>query len=129
MAIPLWCAKCGELVGIESTEDTLNRMKTGDFNSHIDLPCTGYHEAPRISERKRMLGLIKDVTADYPETGTQSTHSEYLGPRNKAWLFLAFVLGQEQWPNGTYNGLLVDGEWVWFEFGRGFYGKGIEKLS
>ncbi len=127
MSIPIECKKCGTIVGeIDSfwamCPDMWQSYSVPDKN-----PCS--HPKPEITETRKLFGLINHAHTYYPETQTSSSWKEYIGPNSKFWLWFAIVFGSKQYPNGGYEGVTVNGEWVWWEWKLGFYGDGIAELG
>jgi hypothetical protein len=126
MAIPYYCSKCYEIIGVESEALTLGRGFSGNFDSTIDVDCPGRgnHPKPKRTESTRLFGLIRRVLLEYPETSTTSSWEEYAGPPNKFWLWCAIVFGTK-----SYAGVTVNGKWAWWSLGTGFYGDGVGELA
>lgn len=131
MCIPLWCDKCGELVGVESEMASMGRLFSGNFDSQINVGCSGenHHPKPVRMETTRLFGLIKYVHLSYPETNTVSSWEEYAGSASKVKVWLAIVLGTKKYPNGSYRGVTVNGKWAWWDLKTGFYGDGWKELG
>lgn len=79
-------------------------------NSTWDVKCPGIgnHLEPKVTKKKRFFGLIQDVKIKYSETFTSSHYSEYIGPLNRFWIWIAFFGSK----NST-GGLIVNNNWAW----------------
>lgn len=117
MSIPINC-NCGKLIG--ELED-LASVGLVSLGMNVNHPCPGSHAEPTKTSGKKWFGLIRETTIYYPETRTSVINEEYIGPASRFWLRFAF-LGSRHHPNGTPEGLLVNGNLIWWKFGRGFYG-------
>jgi hypothetical protein len=126
MSIPLVCAKCGESIGVRDEMALMVHGMAGDFGGHVEVGCPGKgkHPPPKVTRAKRLFGLLERVTTEYPETYSSSTHEEYVGPRTRRHVIFAILFGTKRWPNGSHDGVFVDGKWVWFDWSRGLYGEG-----
>lgn len=116
MSIPIMCS-CGTLIG---EREGLDAVVFG-LMDQVFRPCPGQHSLPEKTSKKKWLGLIRETTIYYPETGTTVIYEEYIGPTSRFWLKIAF-LGSRHHPNGAPECLLVNGKLTWWKFGRGFYG-------
>jgi hypothetical protein len=126
MSIPMVCHKCGEVVGaftgITMLRTPLDPCWCGQ------CPGAGKHEKPERTEYRRLFGLIRGITLRYPETSTTSIWNEYAGPPNRFFLWCAIVFGTKRWPNGSHEGITINGKWVWWDFSTGFFGDGLAEL-
>ena len=131
MAIPYFCRKCHDVIGMELEVLTLGRAFSGNFNSTMDVDCPGKgnHPKPKRTESTKLYGLIKRVFLEYLETHTTSSWEEYAGPPSKFWLWFTIVFGTRRYPNGSYAGVTVNGKWAWWDLKTGFYGDGVEELT
>lgn len=116
---------------MESDAPTLGRGFFGNFDStvNVDCPGRGNHPEPKRTERTRLFGLMRCISLEYPETSTTSSWEEYAGPPNKFWLWFAIVFGTKQYPNGSYEGVVVNGKWAWWDLATGFYGDGVGEFA
>ena len=130
MSIPLHCAACGEFVGTRN-----GRALLGNFDSRVNSPCPGRgkHAKPERTEQIHCGGLLRFVRKYYPETGTESSWDEYIGPPSLKLLKRAIVKGTRRRPNGSYDGATVNGKWAWYQrrgwFSGYLYGDGVEELK
>ncbi|MDO8537242.1 MAG: hypothetical protein Q7R94_03270 [bacterium] len=131
MSIPYFCSECHDVIGEEPREISLGRLRSGYHNSEIEVECPGRgnHPEPKRTERKKLFRLIRKVTLTYPETRTTSSWEEYAGPANKFCLWFAIVFGTRRYPNGSYQGVTVNGKWAWWDLRTGFYGDGVQELA
>jgi|GEM_PF-6829704 len=131
MSIPVCCKACGQIIGVESPMLTLGRALFGDYDSDLDVGCTGedHHPEPVRNETKRLFGLINCVRIEYPETGSASSWEEYVGPPIKVLALFAIVFGTKKYPNGSHKGLTINGKWAWGDFIRGCSGDGWGELE
>ena|SRR3989344_2423352 len=131
MAIPYFCSKCDDVIGMEPQGLSLGRLGSGDFDSTMNVTCPGKgnHPKPKRTESMRLFGLIRRVFLEYPQTFTISSWEEYTGPQSKFWLWFAIVFGTKCYPNGSHDGVTVNGKWTWWDFETGFYGDGIRELA
>lgn len=113
MSIPLLCS-CGRLIG----ESSAFFPSPDDFISKV--PCPGHHPEPIRTETMAIFGLVKRVRVRYPETGTGSSWDEYIGSRYRFLLWFAIMF--------SGFGVLVDHEWVWWEWGYWFFGSGYDRF-
>jgi hypothetical protein len=131
MAIPYYCKKCRDVIGVEPEEITAERVYSNKSYStilDIDCPGRGNHPEPKRTERARLFGLIKQIFLEYPETHTTSSWEEYAGLPSKFLLWCAIVFGSKRYPNGSYAGVIVNGKWAWWDLKMGFYGEGVDEL-
>lgn len=126
MSIPVTCHECGDFVGVADGMAWLG----GDLSTTYwgSCPGAGKHKASEQTERLSLFGLVKKVTVKYPETHSISSWSEYVGPANLFSLWCAIVFGTKRYPNGSYDGVLVNHKWVWWDLDTGFYGDGLAEL-
>ena len=131
MSVPMSCGKCQAIVGVEPEFSTIRRAIAGCFEAPVpDIPCPGEgnHPKPKRLEIKQFFGLISKVYQIYPETHTVSSWNKYVGPANKLLLRLAITFGTKRYPNGSYEGVVVNGKWAWWDSKYGLFGDGVEEL-
>ncbi|MBI5798605.1 MAG: hypothetical protein HZB10_01595 [Candidatus Yonathbacteria bacterium] len=126
MSIPVYCTKCGAIIGVKHRFMLGFDLGSGD-QSVTHGVCN--HTEPQRTETLKLFDLIKQIRLDYPETETVSTWEEYVGPPIKFILWCAIVFGTRRYPNGTYNGVTVNGKWAWWDSQNGFYGDGVAELG
>ena len=126
MSIPLHCPKCGDFVGsVEPMGFFMDYQE--HYTSMLICPGKGKHKEGERTEKKRWFGLIRDVHVHYPETYTNSHWSEYCGPPDKGFLYLA-MFGSKS----STGGLTVNHKWAWRSGLFNCYGDGwdeVEKLE
>ena len=118
MSIPIDCPKCGVMIG-EVSGLSAKGLFFKNFPSIDSGSCN--HRKSVKTEKRGLLGLIKEVLVEYPETETCSAFAEYVGPSNKLMLWIAIVFC-------GYHGVVVNGKWAWWDFKIGFYGQGVDEL-
>lgn len=123
MSIPIDCKKCGTMVGVVSGLGLLR----SDY--HFDPKGQCGHPEPERAETTKLFGLIKQIRVFYPETKTVSSWEEYAGPPSRFKLWAAIVFGTKRYPNGSYEGVTVNGKWAWWNPRIGFFGDGVQELD
>lgn len=130
MAIPLYCAECGQYVGMRGGLALL-----GNIDSRVSIPCPGrgQHAEPERSEKIHCDGLLRRVWVFYPETMSESSWDEYIGPADLKTLKRAITKGTYRNSNGSYDGVTVNGKWAWYKragrFRGELYGDGVVELK
>jgi len=116
MSVPIDCPKCGAPIGVKPG------YPFGEIpNDLAGLSGECNHPKSKKTEKVQLLGLIKEILVEYPETETCDAWVEYIGPPNKFVLWLAIVFC-------GYHGVTVNKKWVWWNFEVGFFGQGIDEL-
>lgn len=105
MAVSIDCPECGELVGIEPEERTLLRASVGIGCDILSIglklcPGKGQHEEPIQLTTQFFFGWINGKRTYYTETHTETNYYQYVGPKNKMALWLAFNFLQHK---GKYD--------------------------
>ena len=114
------CRTCGDFIG--ETPFSLYTLWDGP------CPGRGKHQEPQLTETLHPSGLLKRIRAYYPETLTDSSWYVYIGPPNKRSLKHAIrKFTKTSW--GNYDGVVVNGEWAWYDKKLGLYGKGVDELD
>jgi hypothetical protein len=131
MSISVDCPHCGKFVGIlevKSNDDfsipVHERIKQVQNRIHS---CD--HPKPVRVETITLFGLLKTISVNYPETRSSAVWEEYCGPSSKFFLRVAIIFGTKRYPNGSYDGVVVNGKWAWWDFKTGFYGDGVAELA
>ncbi len=108
MTIPIICKQCDDIVG-EQEPSFFGSEFLGEYWGYC--PGAGKHPEPVRTETVELLGLVRHVSIYYPETRTESSWAEYIGPRSLFLLWLAirlsdlpkgwlFVKGKQAWADG-----------------------------
>ncbi|MDP2676294.1 MAG: hypothetical protein Q8O83_01260 [bacterium] len=121
MSKPLICNACSDLIGLIDG--------AFGFDGIIKTQCLGKgnHQKPTKTEKIRFFGLINQISIEYPETFTTSSWGEYIGPPNRFMLWFAVVFGSREY--GRCEGLIVNGEWAFWDFETGLFGDGVKELK
>jgi hypothetical protein len=131
MSIPICCSKCdaviGELSSLTNLSGTLKEIIPPAVVTEED-GSTCNHPKPKRTEYLGYKGLIKVVCLEYPETMTDSTWGEYIGPPERRMLQKA-ICSSREYPDGSYDGLLVNGQWAWWTRKYGLLGYGVAELD
>lgn len=118
MDTKIHCRYCRHVVGvIDDVERELGRMGTEFYPEEY---CHGEHARPVEFTRVHCLGLVKEIRILYPETNTEERWSEYIGPRNRLFLWLAL--------QSVPGSLRLDDAPVCWSARSGFFGSGFQKL-
>lgn len=120
MSIPLYCPGCGEQVG--SDDGLFAGFHPGSTIAEITCPGKGKHQPSVRTTERKLFGLIKCVTLAYPETHTNSSWNEYVGPKRQFYVWLAIMFGGK-------HGVIVNGKWCWWNCKIGFYGDGVKEFQ
>jgi len=119
MSIPITCNTCGDFIG--TTHHLAGMMGSYASSFTVDCPGQGNHSKPVEREESRLFGLINRVHTTFPETNTTDMVEKYVGQRYRLLVWFAIVFGEK-------NGVLIDNEWCWWRWDRGFFGSGAKKL-
>lgn len=131
MSMLVICRTCGDPIG--TREPDFSSLCVGGIMAQADpfadVPCPGKgnHPKPEQVETKHFFGLIKRVTTTQAVGGTTWV-DHYVGPPKEFLLELAILLGTKPSPTGGRDGVLVNGQWVWWSAKLGLYGGGLDQL-
>lgn len=118
MSIPLYCSKCGTMIGTASTLEAIQANREGV----VHVPCpNGTHTEPVRVEKTYLFGLLKRTNVSYPETHTSSSWHNYTGPRFQPLALIAILVAGGR--------MLIDGKWCYWDWSIGFYGDGAVPLG
>lgn len=117
MSIPVFCPHCGD---VADTLDGLALIASEGNAEAYDGDCPGKGKHTVRESHRCFLGLLDKVTVKYHSAGS-STWYEYVGPASRPLLWLAIM-------HSDGDGVLVNGEWAWWDLKTGFFGDGFKEL-
>lgn len=113
------CRYCSAVVGKYDEKDREQGHVLPEY--YPPVRCKGVHPEPKRDERVFFGGMIREVRIVYPETKTEESWYEYIGPptRFSVWLAIQRVNGR---------GLRVGEHVIYWSPIHGFFGKGYADL-
>ncbi len=102
MPHPIYCKKCGALIGVGNKNAYPLFIRIERSSRHNGKT----HSRTTEIKRKIFFGLLRETKIFYPETRTRFSWHEYIGPPNVFLLWCAIVLGTKT------KSVLYDGKWI-----------------